>query len=187
MRFEESQVPEMIGPLLVKEAVSDIPLFGHQKANVDAIVNTTLLVQPVEYHITQDEEAGPMPLPDSFNDSLSTADKLRALRSFSKETLKAGKPAAQTGNERSSLEEMTLEMDELSTDRTGPPSNRRLHEQLLSLGQQTRGFDKKAQVFLDHLPLIRANEKYLFDFAANRDIVSDDPWLRDLWDWIAGK
>lgn len=177
----------MIGPLLVKEAVSDVPLFGHKKANIDAIVNSTLLAQPVEYHVTQDDEASPVPLPDSFNESMSVADRLRALRGFSKETLKTGKPAIQVGNQRSSLEQMTLEMDELSTDCTGPPSNRRLHEQLLSLGQQTKGFDKKAQVFLDHLPLVRANEKYLFDFAANRDIVSDDPWLRDLWDWIAGK
>ena len=187
MRFEESQVPEMIGPLLVKEAVSDVPLFGQQKANIDAIVNNTLLTQPVEYHVTQDDEASPMPLPDSFDDSMPAADKLRVLRAFSKEALKTGKPAGQGGTQRSSLEEMTLEMDELSTDRTGPPSNRRLHEHLLSLGQQTRGFDKKAKVFLDHLPLVRANEKYLLDFAANRDIVSDDPWLRDLWDWIAGK
>ncbi len=35
--------------------------------------------------------------------------------------------------------------------------------------------------------LLRAKEKYLFDFALNQTIAADDPWLRDTWAWVAGE
>ena len=34
--------------------------------------------------------------------------------------------------------------------------------------------------------LFRAKEGYLFDYAKNSRIVADDPWLRDIWAWVAG-
>lgn len=48
-----------------------------------------------------------------------------------------------------------------------------------------QGLPKKAQAILDHAMLLRSKEKYLFDYPANIDITSDDPWLQDLWHWVA--
>lgn len=33
----------------------------------------------------------------------------------------------------------------------------------------------------------RCEEGYLFDCNKNISIVSDDPWLQDVWDWVAGR
>ncbi|KAK6863992.1 hypothetical protein PG995_000520 [Apiospora arundinis] len=186
MQFEASQFPEMVGPLLVKEALSDVPIFGDTPADVDTIVNRTLSSQPSKCHKTQDAEASNKVLPEAYSNGASTAEKLRALRQFSKEIQRQSKPSSKGGKRNASLEDITQEMDDLSTDRPGPPSNRQLHERLLSLTQETTGFPKDAQVLLDHVALLRASDKYLFNFAANRDIVSDDPWIRDVWDWITG-
>lgn len=49
-----------------------------------------------------------------------------------------------------------------------------------------------AAVSLDELQIIkdvvrrRCEEGYLFDCKKNRLILSDDPWLQDVWDWVAG-
>lgn len=32
----------------------------------------------------------------------------------------------------------------------------------------------------------RCEEGYLFDCRKNITIVADDPWLQDVWDWVAG-
>lgn len=186
MQFEASQFPEMVGPLLVKEALSDIPIFGSTPADVDAVVNGILSSQPSEYHKTQDAETSNKTLPETYTNATSTAEKLRALRQFAREFQKESKPSGKNGKRNASLEDMTQEMDDLSIDRPGPPSNRQLHERLLSSTQETAGFPKHAHALLDHVALLRASDKYLFDFAANRDIASDDPWIRDVWDWITG-
>ncbi|KAK8140350.1 hypothetical protein PG984_000416 [Apiospora sp. TS-2023a] len=186
MQFDASQFPEMVGPLLVHEALSDVPIFGDTPADVDAIVNHTLSSQPSEYHKTYDVEASDKGLPETYTNGSSMAEKLRALRQFSKEISRETKPNGKSGKRHSTVEDITQDMDDLSTDRPGPPSNRQLHERLLSLTQETAGFPKDAHALLDHVALLRASDKYLFNFAANRDLVSDDPWIRDVWDWITG-
>ncbi|KAK7969140.1 hypothetical protein PG988_008213 [Apiospora saccharicola] len=186
MQFDASQFPEMVGPLLVHEALSDVPIFGDTPADVDAIVNHTLSSQPSEYHKTYDVEASGKGLPETYTNGSSMAEKLRALRQFSKEISRETKSNGKSGKRHSTVEDITQDMDNLSTDRPGPPSNRQLHERLLSLTQETAGFPKDAHALLDHVALLRASDKYLFNFAANRDLVSDDPWIRDVWDWITG-
>ncbi|PBP26540.1 WD repeat domain-containing protein [Diplocarpon rosae] len=39
---------------------------------------------------------------------------------------------------------------------------------------------------LDHVILRRAMDGYLFDAELNQDVVADDPWLQNVWKWIAG-
>jgi WD repeat-containing protein mio len=185
MHFEPPQTPQMLGPMLVQQALSDIPIFGEHKADIEAIIQKTLRHHHPVREAVLDTLSTNVSLPESFYKSTTVADKLRELRSFSKEVLQS---AAAKGHksQRDSMEKLAQSMDDLSTNRTGPPSNRQLHERLLASTLETSGFPREAQVVLDNVALLRANEKYLFDSSINRDIVSDDPWLRDMWDWIAG-
>lgn len=190
MHFEATQYPDMMGSKLIDQCLSDIPLFGENPADIMALVLDALQSQPSDGDQMEDLEACSDPLPDAFTKGSSTADKLRSLRNYSKESLKTSvgnKNGNTDGTPFSGLEELAEKMAGVSTGRAGPASHKSLHEKLLALGLETKGFPKDAQVLLDHVALLRANDKYLFDFAANRDIVSDDPWLRDLWDWVAGK
>lgn len=188
MEFETSQISQMLGPVLIDQALSDIPLFGEHKADIDDIIQKTLQSHAslLNSNSVQDTLSSSEQLPEVFRSESSLADKMRGLRSFSKETLKAKKTKAPNDGRHESLEDLTQSMDELSPRRAGPPSNRHLHERLLASSLDTKGFPQDAQAFLDHIALLRANHKYLFNFALNREIVSDDPWLRDMWDWIAG-
>ncbi|KAE8451231.1 hypothetical protein EG329_004395 [Mollisiaceae sp. DMI_Dod_QoI] len=45
--------------------------------------------------------------------------------------------------------------------------------------------DKATHDKLDHVMLQRAVDGYLFDCKINRAIVTGDPWLQDVWEWIA--
>jgi hypothetical protein len=75
--------------------------------------------------------------------------------------------------------------DGISSDE--PPSQRQRHENLLGETTKMVSFPSEAQAVVDHAILLRAKEKYLFDGHTNQSIVADDPWLRDVWAWVAGK
>jgi WD repeat-containing protein mio len=186
MRFETSQSHELMSPLLLDKALADIPLFGDVKADINVVVRKALQASLTKDDCIQDVEACHAPLPDLFVAGRSTAEKLRGLRAYSKDFLK---DTAADDMSKQRHPGSVQSKDDTGDDfigQPGPPSNRELHEQLLSLTQKTKGFPKDAQMLLDHIALLRAKDKYLFDVVANRNIVSDDPWLRDLWDWIAG-
>ncbi|KAH8673608.1 WD repeat domain-containing protein [Xylariales sp. PMI_506] len=186
MQFESHHRSEMLGPLLVQQALVDIPLFGEGKVDIDAVVHDIIQSTPVADDYIQDALISSEKLPDDFKSNLSVAEKLRALRSFSKVTKLPARPKTPKEPRHESPEYLVQKLDEISLSRTGLLSNRQLHERLLASTMDSEGYPKDAQILLDHVPLFRANSKYLFNPVSNRDIVSDDPWLRDLWDWIAG-
>lgn len=186
MQFEPSHYSEMMGPLLIDQALSDIPIFGERKADVVGIVQNILQAQLPESDIIQDTEASGVRLPEYFTKATATADKLLALRGFSRENLIPKESKTQNVRYRTNLDGITRQMEALCNDKTGLPSHRQLHEKLLASTLETRGFPKDGQVVLDHIALLRAKDQYLFNARANRDIVSDDAWLRDMWDWISG-
>jgi len=78
-------------------------------------------------------------------------------------------------------------MERASIQQPMSTTNQELHELHLSSLVGAKGFPMEAQKVIDHTMLLRAKEKYLFDCEANRKVVSDDPWLRDVWAWIAGE
>lgn len=39
---------------------------------------------------------------------------------------------------------------------------------------------------INRIMLQRCKKRYLFDCEKNRDILTDDPWLQDVWLWIEG-
>ncbi|KAI1102839.1 hypothetical protein F4804DRAFT_251011 [Jackrogersella minutella] len=166
MKFDAAQYPDMVGSLSIDEAFKDIPLFGSHKESIHAVVQKALLSPVPTADPICDFEANKEELTEVFINASKTADKLRGLRKYSQEILEGSK--------------------QLHDKLNGLPSNRELHERLLVSTIDTNGFPKEAQIVLDHSMLLRAKEKYLFDYFANRDIVADDPWLRELWDWISG-
>ncbi|KAI1144502.1 hypothetical protein F5Y05DRAFT_29170 [Hypoxylon sp. FL0543] len=177
MQFEASQYPEMMGPLNFDESLRHRPLFGRHKESTRAVIRQVLQCPVPTVDPICDLEASPEKLPETFVNASKTAERLGALRKYSKEVLEASKQ---------SNKELDRSLSDLSLKGKGLPSNRQLHERLLVSTRDTRGFPKEAQVVLDHVMLLRSKEKYLFDYVANRDIVADDPWLKELWDWIAG-
>jgi len=96
-----------------------------------------------------------------FDDAASLADKLKTLRL----ALKQGKDVA---------DEALL-------------SQLERREKLLTDTREMPGLSSKERFAVDHTMLIRAQEGYRFDFDKNQKIVADDPWLSDVWVWVAGK
>ncbi|KXX76469.1 SEH-associated protein 4 [Madurella mycetomatis] len=159
MEFEPPQSQNIFGPLLTEQALSDIALFGPDKADIKSLVEQALTDAPAEERMTV-AKPGPGHLPAAFEQASSVADKLKALRLASKE-----------GQIQSD--------DELS-------SQLERHEKLLTGARDMAGLSSKARFVLDHTMLLRAKEGYRFDYAKNQQIVADDPWLQDAWAWVAG-
>ncbi|KAI2782846.1 hypothetical protein F4815DRAFT_491880 [Daldinia loculata] len=186
MQFEATQYPEMMGPLNIDQAFKDQPLFGNRKESANVIIQKTLLSpSPIADPIC-DLEASTEPLPELFTSASTTADKLRGLRQYSREILETAKQVSDKERQQSVTKDLDRSLSDLPLQGNILPSNRQLHERLLASTLDSRGFPKEAQLVLDHVMLLRSKEKYLFDYVANRDIAADDPWLRELWDWVAG-
>ncbi|KAF4465457.1 hypothetical protein FALBO_7694 [Fusarium albosuccineum] len=185
MQFEPSQAPNILGPLLIEEALSDVPLFGPESANIRADAEAALKSNTLSTVSIDDVGATKTPLPEAFHDASTVAPKIRALRAFVRDEFQAPistngvKPrAGDTKIVQSETSEMSLASDSLG-------SCREIHDALLASLAEAEGLPREAQNVLDHTMLLRAKEKYLFDAVANRDIVADDPWVKYVWDWIA--
>ncbi|RYP69238.1 hypothetical protein DL771_006206 [Monosporascus sp. 5C6A] len=139
-----------------------------------------------DHDIVVDEDASNIQPDELFTAASTTAEKLRGIRRFIKDNPRESFSSSQNQQASSSDDELNESLMGLSITSFGQVPNRQLHEKLLALTQGARGLPKEAQAVLDHVMLLRAKENYLFDCASNREIVADDPWLQDLWDWIAG-
>ncbi|KAK3357510.1 hypothetical protein B0T25DRAFT_622287 [Lasiosphaeria hispida] len=167
IELEPSQAHGVLAPLLTERALSDIPLFGPEKANIAALVEKAMSSSISADQLVTNETAEEGGLPSSFLQASTVAEKLAALRLASQETLSnQGQPIPQSGGE--------------------PPSQLKRHEKLLTETENTSRFPNKAQAVLDHAMLLRAKEGYLFNYEKNQKVVADDPWLRDVWAWVAG-
>jgi hypothetical protein len=160
MNFEPSQAHDIFGPFLTEQALSDVPLFGPKKANIKSLVEKSLTGAASEERLVAELFAGSHSSL-LFEDASSVADKLKALRLASKQ-----------GNDQ--LDEALL-------------SQLERHEKLLTDTKDMAGLSSKERFAVDNTMLLRAQEGYRFDFAKNREIVADDPWLTDVWVWVAGR
>ena len=164
MQLESPQARSIIGPLRIEEALSDLPLFGSDPLDIDALAEKALAnvdsAVPADYHENDDHLA-------SVAQAATVAEKLVELR-------------------RRYHASLGFEGDADVVHSMEPPSQRECHEKLLLETHRSSGSSKKAHAITDHIMLFRAKERYLFDFL-NQSIVADDPWLRDVWAWVAGK
>ncbi|KAJ1335417.1 SEA/GATOR complex protein SEA4/MIOS [Microdochium nivale] len=186
MRFDAPTYREMLGSRLIDDALAEIALFGENKTSLKPIIQAVLQSQPPDQDVVQDAMASSQPLPDGLKDMSTTFSKLIELRRFSRDSLQPKRPVKDTERRPASIEELNLSLASLSTAGGEPPTNSQLREKLLGSIWDTNGFPKEAQAIINHTMLYRAMDKYSFDYTHNREVVSDDPWLRDLWDWVAG-
>ncbi|KAI1281364.1 hypothetical protein F5Y07DRAFT_354486 [Xylaria sp. FL0933] len=175
MQFDATQYPEVMGSLLIDESLKHTPLFGSDRESIATIVSQVLESLPPETDIILDFEAKDS-LPQSFIEASTTAGKILALRKYAQ--------MSHQSQETSRIEGLDKSPTDAAVNGTALISNRQAHENLLTTTINTKGFEKAAQVILDHVMLLRSQEKYLFDYAANIDITSDDPWLKELWLWV---
>lgn len=183
MGFEPHQATQVLASVITEDELADIPIFGGKKPDVLGIVQGSLQTRIPSSDLLQDLAAKDSPpLPASFKNATSVAEKMRILRQYAKENLRDSpqKPFSRADTATQAMSSLAVSEGRLVT-------NRDRHEELLSLTMGTMGFPKDAQIFLNHVPLLRAKEMYLFDYVKNRSIVADDPWLRDVWIWILGK
>ncbi|KAM0559575.1 hypothetical protein ACHAPJ_004099 [Fusarium lateritium] len=173
------------GPLLIEEALSEVPLFGPESAQIRADTEAALKADNKSSVVIEDIGATTRPLPEAFHKASTVAPKIRALRAFVKDEFQA--PVSSNGIKpragdikivQSETSEMSLASDSLG-------SCREIHDALLASLAEAGGLPREAQNVLDNAMLLRAKEKYLFDAVANRDIVADDPWVKYIWDWVA--
>lgn len=186
MRFDGPTYREMLGSRLIDDALAEISLFGDSKTKLNPIIHAVLHSQPPEQDIINDAMALSQPLPDTLKGLPTTSSKLIELRRFSRDALQPKRAAKDPERRPASIEELSLSLASLNTSGGEPPTNLQLREKLLRTIWSTIGFPKEAQAIIDHTMLFRAIDKYSFDYTHNREVVSDDPWLRDLWDWVAG-
>ncbi|KAI0603036.1 WD repeat domain-containing protein [Biscogniauxia sp. FL1348] len=186
MQFEPSQHSKMMGSLLIDKALKDVPLFGDDNKPISSIIEEVTQSHLPEVDLISELEAIDPQTLEPYVNAPTIAEKLRGIRKYSKEVLNPQGLLNSDLQRYSTVEELDKSFSDLTARSVGPPSNRQLHERLLATTLDTKGFPKMAHVILDHVMLLRSKERYLFDYAANRDIVSDDPWLRDLWDWVSG-
>jgi hypothetical protein len=161
MNIEPLQAQDIFGPLLTEQALSDMPIFGPQKCNVRSLVEKTMTRTPTEERLVAEVSAASSQSSALFDDAPSVADKLKALRLASRQGKEQPDEALLSQLER--------------------------HEKLLTDIKDMPGLSRNERFAADHTMLLRAHEGYRFDFAKNQKIVADDPWLQDVWVWVAGK
>lgn len=184
MKFEPGQTSEMLAPVFIEDALSEIPIFGPEKADVGAIAAEALEARLSADDLLQDTAASDVPLPLAFNQANTVAEKLRALRAYIQDVNQAN---SDDNDGHQGYYDNVERLSGISLEHSSSHSNRSLHEALLGSTMGTAGFPEEAQVVLDHVMLLRARERYLFDCRVNRAIVADDPWLKGVWGWIEGK
>lgn len=187
MQFETPHASEMLAPLLAEQALSDIPIFGHNSADIESTIESVLrhkVSSKASVEATNEIKAD---LPASYHRAETVAAKLRALRTFVRDQLLV----TDEDNLHSHLGALKIlnpgGADDIPLASIGTGSCREIHDALLSTLVKAPGIPREAQSVIDHSMLLRAKEKYLFDAEINRRIVNDDPWTRFVWDWIAGE
>jgi hypothetical protein len=178
MEFEPSQASDLLGPLFTDSILTDVPLFGTDKVDVGAVVKRSRELSSQYKDIAVDALFEEAAAPLDLNSSLAVAEKLQALRIHSEETSARRVSPAKSGVPNS---------PGLQQHDDEPHVQRERHERLLHRKMEVQGLPSQGHIVLDHIMLLRAKEKYLFHTKTNQKVVADDPWLQDVWAWVAGE
>jgi hypothetical protein len=183
MQFDPPQAREILGPLLIEQTLSGVPIFAPERPDLEAIIEEVVQHNVPADEILENAEETQQRLPTSFYEATSISGKLAALRTYVKDVRNTMESKLARTLQKSSLDGTTRRVAEVSIS---AKSCRESHEDHLVMLLEAKGLPSEAQTVIDHTTLLRAKERYLFDPDLNREIVSDDPWLRYVWDWIAG-
>ncbi|KAG8416736.1 hypothetical protein J3458_007298 [Metarhizium acridum] len=185
MKFEPAQTSEILGPLITEQVLSDVPIFGPEKTGIadrisDALKDSVSVSATIE-HVDEISR----PLPDSFFNATSITQKLKSIRAYVRDEQADQKAEDEQREQGNGPKHLDNRPNEISLASNSLVSCREIHEALLGTLATVKGLPREAQCVVDHSMLLRAKEKYLFDAATNRTVLSDDSWRRFLWDWVA--
>lgn len=178
----------MLAPIIIEDSLSDVSVFGPDKVNIEASIEKALDPKtPVSVTVEAIDEIT-SPLPESFHAAETIAEKLRILRNYVREeSAIPGSPDEGTPHAKDVKRLMNGRPGSASISSNGIGSCSEIHEALLGTLASSSGLPREAQCVVDHVKLLRAKERYLFDAVTNRNVTSDDPWKRFVWDWIGGE
>ncbi|EQK99651.1 WD40 repeat-like-containing domain protein [Ophiocordyceps sinensis CO18] len=185
MHFEPSQTVEMLGTFLAEQTMSEVPIFGPDKAHVQERLQSASKIRLTASATVEHVDRIATPLPDSFDNAKSVSEKLRSLRACNRDEHGASQTEDDAHSHIRGARHLDNGPNDISLASNSLGSCREMHEGLLSSLVAAKGLPREAQCVVGHTMLLRAQEKYLFDAATNRNIVSDDPWKMFIWDWIA--
>lgn len=188
MRFEATQASKMLAPVIIENNLSDVPIFGPDRVNIEAIIGKALDSKtPISISVELANQIT-SPLPESFTKAETIAEKLRSLRNYVREESNVPDSPAEGRPHASDVRRLNHgKPGSALISSNGIGSCTEIHEALLGTLASASGLPREAQVVVDHVKLFRAKERYLFDAVTNRNVISDDPWKRFVWDWIGGE
>jgi hypothetical protein len=163
----------MTGPLFTEGLLSDVPLFGPEKADVEALIQEALQMSAEYEDLVVDEATAEVTAKLDLTSAVTVAEKLQVLREYTQEHL--SRPRSRS-----------LEGNGTKLGDSEPKVQRERHERFLSEKMESLGLSREGHAILDHIMLLRAKEKYLFNTEINQRVVADDRWLQDVWGWVAG-
>ncbi|CAK7223426.1 hypothetical protein SEUCBS140593_005231 [Sporothrix eucalyptigena] len=185
MQLETNQATEVLYPVAFEEALADIPIFASDATEINGAIQKAQKDRAAQIDADALEQAKKSKLPPEYFAAKTVAKKLKILRAYEKQhlrsTTQARTGAAAFSSGRADLTDSTASLASLSGR---PLTSQELHESLLTSTIARQGFPSEAQAVLDHIMLLRAKERYLFNCSLNQEIVADDPWLRDVWGWV---
>ncbi|KAK2594126.1 hypothetical protein QQS21_008181 [Conoideocrella luteorostrata] len=185
MQFEPARTAEMLGPLLTEQAVSDVPIFGSEKGSILDSINGTLQdIASVQVTLEHVDEIS-RPLPEAFYKANSITQKIRSIRAYVKDEQADQQAEDEYQAPSNGARHLNNRPNEISLASNSLGSCREIHEALLCTLTTVKGLPREAQSVVDHSMLLRAKERYMFDAATNLNVLSDDPWRRFIWDWVA--
>jgi hypothetical protein len=174
MDFKDPKEREaVLGPLFATEAKAAVPVFGEEKLSTNqtnSLVNIS--VQKALQSVTR-----------SVINLLEPVepDALQTSSSLTTESL--GEQFEHLNMSKNGV----LDPEHHDTMSGSMYSSRELHDKSHYTSLSSKGHTKIMGDQFDNVLLRRAKQGYLFDCTLNKKVVSDDIWLRDVWDWIEGK
>ncbi|KAG6004753.1 hypothetical protein E4U21_000783 [Claviceps maximensis] len=188
MQFEPAQTPVVLGPLLFEKTLAAMPIFGSHKLPILDRLNDALRYSESTPITVKHVDETSQTLLQTLRSAGTISQKLLSIRTYINN--KQVNQQAKKGQELQKVQEASPKhfinrLREISLASNSLGSCREFHEARLATLATAEGLSREVQSLIDHSMLLRAKEKYLFDAETNRNVLSDDPWRRFLWDWIA--
>ncbi|TAQ91242.1 hypothetical protein B7494_g458 [Chlorociboria aeruginascens] len=165
---------KVLGPLYATQAKAEIPVFGNLK--LTSPKTASLIAASVQEAL----QTNTNPLVDLHSKKASNMGDLSSNSIVGEKKLGDILSQVNLDNE---LEEANGKGKASGSKKT--LSSRELHDRshysVAGLSPSTESKPDSP----DHVMLKRAVDGYLFDCKLNKEIVSSDPWLQTVWDWIA--
>ena len=164
----------IIGPLFATEATADVPIFGAEKVNSPAAKSR--LKAAIKRSLQSKE--------DPVTDLLAPKNMGQMQNAVGENSIILGE---QLDNTVDKGHKDQLDTFEIKAGSKKAFSSRELHDKshYSNLGIDSAPTSRSEHP--DSIMLQRVTDGYMFDCQKNMALVEDDPWLQDVWEWIAGK